>query len=304
MKAIFIKKTGTFENLKFIDIKKPIPKDNEILIKVYASTVTRGDVILRKIPRIVLAPIGFLFGFKSMYIPGVEFSGIVESFGKCVKSYKPGDSVFGTTTGLKYGGNAEYLVVPENGKLNVLGKKPKSLTFPEAAATPVGGMTALQLLSKIKIKKGCSILIYGASGSVGTNVIQISNIYNAQVTAVCSSSNFSMVKSIGAKFVIDYTKESFINNNLKYDIIFDAVGKISKSYCKNSLKSGGSFVSIKSPTKETISDLETLINFSEEGIIKPVIDRTYDLEDVPKAHKYVEKGHKKGNVVIVLQNFN
>ena len=229
MKAIVCKKTGSPKVLNLINVEKPIPNANEVLIKVYASTVTRGDVNLRKIPRFVLYIVGLVIGFKPMDITGVEFAGIIEETGNSVINLKKGDKVFGTTTGLKYGANAEFVSVPEKSKMGVIKKMPDGISFNEAAAIPVGAMTALHLLKKVSEYKNKEVLIYGASGSVGSYAVQIAKYFEANVTGICSTKNISMVNSIGADKVIDYTKEDFTNGNIKYDVIFDAVGKISKS---------------------------------------------------------------------------
>ena len=198
MKAIVCTKSGSPEVLKLVELERPIPKQNEVLIKVIASSVTRGDVNLRKIPRIILVPIGFLFGFKPMKVTGVEFAGIVEVIGSDVKQFNKGDHVYGTTTGIEYGGNAEYVCVPEKSKKGVIVKKPDNISFMDAAVIPVGGMTALHILREAIIQNGQRVLIYGASGSVGTYAVQLAKYFGAKVTAVCSTNNMEMVKSFGA----------------------------------------------------------------------------------------------------------
>jgi NADPH:quinone reductase-like Zn-dependent oxidoreductase len=302
MKAIVCTKSGPPDVLQLKEVGKPIPKNNEILVKVHAATVTIGDAIIRKIPRLILAPMGLLFGFKSKKITGHEFAGVVEATGRDVKLFKQGDHVYGTTTGLSGGGNAEYVCVPEEWKLGVVAKKPAAMTFEQAAAVPIGGMTALQILKKGNIRPGQKVLVYGASGSVGTYAIQLARYYGAKVTGVCSTANLEMVGSMGAEKVIDYTKEDFTRNNDKYDVIFDAVRKIRSSGCKASLKENGCFLSARSPTKELTEYLESLTELIEAGKIKAVIDRRYPLEQTAEAHRYVDKGHKKGNVVITLEH--
>lgn len=300
MKAIICTKSGSPEVLKLVELERPIPKQNEILVKVKASSVTRGDVNLRKIPRFILVPLGFLFGFKPMKITGVEFAGIVEAVGSDVKQFNKGDHVYGTTTGLEYGGNAEYVCVPEKSKKGVLVKKPDNISFIDAAVIPVGGMTALHILRKANIQSGQKSLIYGASGSVGTYAVQLAKYFGADVTAVCSNDNIEMVNSIGADNAIDYHNEDFRKSANFYDIIFDAVGKITKSSCKKVLKKNGSFLSVRYPTKEKVEYMTFLNELIESGKLKSVIDRTYTLDKVAEAHCYVEQGHKKGNVVITL----
>jgi len=302
MKAIVCKKSGSPEVLKLEEIDKPDPKPTEICVKVYASSVTRGDVVIRKIPRFILFPIGLMFGFKAMQIPGVEFAGEVDEVGEDVKDFKKGDQVFGTTTGLRFGGNAQYVCVPEKSKTGVVTKKPENVPYSDATVIPVGGMTALYLLRKGNIKKGQKVLIYGASGSVGTYAVQLAKFYEAKITAVCSTNNIDLVKSIGADEVIDYTKVSFPEVGSKYDLILDAVGKTSKSRCKHILEKNGTYVSVKSPTKEKLEYLLFLKELVMAEKIKPVIDREYPLEQVVDAHRYVEKGRKKGNVVIRLEH--
>ena len=304
MKAIVWTKYGSPDVLQLKEVEKPVPDDDEILVKIYASTVTRGDVIIRKIPRLILVPMGILFGFKAKKITGHEFSGEVELVGKNVELFKKGDQVFGTTTGLSSGGNAEYVCIPEKWKMGMVTIKPSNISFEEAAAVPIGGMTALQILRKGKIKEGQSVLIYGASGSVGTYAVQLAKYFGAEVIGVCSTHNLELVKSLGADMVIDYTKEdfNFTKNDQTYDVIFDAVRKASSSRCKSSLKKDGIFLSVRSATSENTEDLNFLKELIEKGKLIPVIDKSYPLEQTAEAHRYVDKGHKKGNVVITVDH--
>jgi NADPH:quinone reductase-like Zn-dependent oxidoreductase len=300
MKAIVCKGSGKPEVLTLKDVKKPVPKENEILVKVHAGTVTVGDAIIRKIPRFFMFAMSVMSNFKVRKIPGHEFAGEVVGVGKNVKRFKSGDKVFGTTTGLSYGGNAEYVCVPEEWKQGVVAEKPTNVTYEEAACVPIGGMTALQILRKGNIKRGQKVLVYGASGSVGTYAVQMAKYYGDEVTGVCSTSNLEMVRSIGVDNVIDYTKEDFRKNGETYDVIFDTVRKIKASSCKSSLKESGIFLSSRIPTSEEIQDLKFLRELVEKGRIKPFIDRIYPLEKTVEAHRYVDKGHKRGNVVISI----
>lgn len=301
MKAVVCTKAGKPDVLEFRDVKKPVPKENELLVKVFASTVTRGDIHLRKIPRFVLVPLGIFLGFKAMKITGIEFSGEVEQTGNNVTLFRKGDQIFGTTTGLKFGANAEYVCVPEKRKTGVVALKPKNLSFSDSAAVPVGGMTAWHNLKKADIKQGHKVLVYGASGSVGSYAVQIAKYFGAEVTGVCSKDNIGMVKSLGADKIIDYTNEDFSKTTEMYDIIFDAVGKITKSRCRNILKKTGRYFSVKYPTSEKTEYLHFLTKLIEEGKLKPFIDKSFPLEKTTDAHLYVEQGHKKGNVIISME---
>jgi NADPH:quinone reductase-like Zn-dependent oxidoreductase len=302
MKAIVCTRSGSPDGLQLKEIKNPTPRDNEVLVKVHAATVTIGDVFVRKLPSLITLPLGILFGFKRKKIPGHELAGVIEAIGKNVQRFKEGDQVFGTTTGLSFGANAEYVCVPEEWKQGVVAMKPANISFEEAAAVPIGGMTALQILRKGNIKRGQKVLIYGASGSVGTYAVQIAKNYGAEVTGVCSTANMKLVRSLGADKVIDYTKEDFTKSGQTYDVIFDAVRKISSSSCKSSLKKNGFFLSARSSTSEKTEYLIFLKELIEAGKIKPVIDRRYPLEQAAEAHRYVETGHKKGNVVITVEH--
>lgn len=300
MKAIVTTKYGPADGLQLQEVEKPAPGDDEVLIRVHAATVTAGDVMLRKLPFPVWLLLRTFMGLRRKRVPGHEFSGEVEAVGSNVKRFKRGDQVFGTTTGLNAGANAEYVCLPQEWDGGVLARKPANVPHEEAAALPVGGMTALQLLRKGNIRRGQKVLIYGASGSVGTYAVQIARHFGAVVTAVCGTRNIELVKSLGADKVIDYTKEEFSESDETYDLIFDAVGKSSPSHSKGSLRENGAYVSVSSSTSEEQEDLIFLKELVEAGEIRPVIDRRYPLQQTAEAHRYVEEGHKTGNVVVVV----
>ena len=306
MKAVIYTKYGPPSVLKLVDIEKPQPKDNEVLVKICATTVTSGDARLRSsdFPPVAWLFIRLMFGlFKpKKEILGHELSGIVEAVGKDVTKYKVGDEVFATPTMLDTGSYTEYICIPQERKKGVLGLMPKKLNFKEAAALPVGGMTALFLLNKANLSKGQDVLIYGASGSVGSYAIQIAKEQGATVVAVCSSSNLEMVTSLGADSAIDYRKQDYSSLEKKFDIVFDAVGKTSKSKAKKVLKQEGSFVSVKSLTSPKQEHLNKLHELAEGGKVRPYIDKCFPLSEIVAAHEYVDKGQKKGNVVIEIAN--
>jgi len=299
MKAIVLTKNGSPDGLQLQEVEKPVPRDNEVLIRVYAATVITGDVILRRLHPLIYI-VFRLFGIRRKRIPGHEFAGEIEAVGSRVTRFKKGDEVFGTTTGLSVGANAEYVCLPEAWGKGVLAEKPANMTYEEAAAVPVGGMTALYLLRTANIQSGQKVLIYGASGSVGTFAVQLAKYFGAEVTGVCSTANLELVKALGVDTVIDYTKEDFAKNGQTYDVIFDAVGKNTSSGSKRSLKEAGYYLSVKSSTNEETENLIFLKELAEAGKIHAVIDRRYPLEQTAEAHRYVETGRKKGNVVITV----
>ena len=305
MKAVIYTKYGEPEVLQLAEIEKPQPKDNELLVKVKASSVTSGTIWMRKgkFPGsfFFTLMIRLIFGITKpkRKVLGFEFSGIVEQVGKNVTQFKIGDAVYGTTTGLKNGAYADYVCVPEKWKMGVVMHKPETLSFETAAVLPIGAMTALCILKKANLSKGKTILIYGASGSVGSYAVQIANYYEAKVTGVCSTKNLELVKSIGANVVLDYTKNDFNSHQDKYAIIFDAVGKLNKKQWKNRLNSKGVYCSVKTITDERIEYLNEIHQMWETGLLKPIIDRSYTIDEIVDAHQYVDLGHKVGNVCIV-----
>lgn len=310
MKAIQCLKYGSSENLVLAEVEKPSPKDNEVLIKIRATSVTTSDVLIRglKAPLIPRIIVQLIFGFGKPRNPvlGMVSSGVIERVGKDVTSFKTGDEVFAygsvSPTKRHFGSYAEYICLPEDWNLAL---KPANFSFEEAAAIPYGGLLASHLLKKTSIQKGDKVLIYGASGSIGTMAIQLAKNAGATVTSVCSRKNFEMVTSLGSDKVIDYTDDNAVAQLETYDYVIDAVGNSKSSplkvESKKALTPKGKYISIDHGTpltpREAFMNLKTL---AEQEKITPVIDRVYPLEKMAEAHNYVETGHKRGNVVITV----
>lgn len=298
MKAVVYEKYGRAEVLNLTEIDKPIPKNDEVLIKVISTSVSAADWRLRKADPFLARIFNGLFKPKRVKILGFEISGIVEEIGKNVKGFEKGDAVF-AYCGLKFGGYAEYICLNET---DIIAHKPENMSFEEAATTPLGSLTALFFLRKANVSGGQRILIYGASGSVGTFAIQLAKYFGAEVTAVCSTKNMVLVKSLGADYVIDYTNTDLTTLNSKFDLVFDAVGKLRKSKFSKVIHCNGNFVSVRSQTKPTQDNLLFIKGIIESGRLTSVIDRTYKLYDIKEAHLYVEQFRKKGNVAVQITN--
>lgn len=335
MKAIKYTEYGSPDVLQLVEIEKPVPADNEVLIRVHAAHINFGDITARKfnqlspdefhMPSLLLFIAKFIFGFTKpkITILGSEFSGKVESVGNAVTGFKAEDEVFGYR-GPIMGANAEYLAVPED---SMLVTKPSNMTYEEASTIPYGALTALTLLRRVDIQPGQKVLINGASGSIGSHALQLAKYYGAEVTAVCGTQRVELVKALGADKVIDYTKEDFTTNGETYDVIFDVLGKSNFSQSKDSLTENGIhfYASFKmrqvfqmlwtsltgskqrvicALSNETIDDLVFIKERIEAGDIKTVIDRCYPLEEIAEAHRYIENGQKTGNIVITIAHQN
>lgn len=329
MKAVVWTAYGPPEVLQLQEVAKPAPKDHEVLIRIYATTVTAGDCELRNLEFPVMSFLMRLYiGLRNptrMKILGQEFAGEIEAVGKAVTRFQIGNQVFGAT-GFHMGAYAEYICLPaepkEGGMAGILASKPANMSYEEAAAIPVGGLEALHFLRRADIQRGERVLINGSGGSIGTAAIQLAKNLGAEVTGVDSSMKLDMLRSIGADQVIDYTQEDFTKNGQTYDVIFDVVGKSSFSRCENSLTEDGRYLTanpgwsqmmrgqraskkrgkrvISGTASRSTEDLILLKELIEAGKLRAIIDRRYPLEQMAEAHRYVETGQKAGNVVITV----
>ena len=325
MKAAVYRRYGPPEVVQIKNVEKPVPKDNEVLVRIHATTVSAADWRMRRAVPFIARFMNGLWGPKKIHILGMEFAGKIESAGKAVSRFGAGNEVFGST-GFKFGAHAEYVCLPEGALLTI---KPVNMTFEEAAAVLFGGMSALHFLRKAKIQTGQNVLVYGASGSVGVFAVQLAKHFGARVTGVCSTANLDLVKSLGADEVVDYTREDFSRAGRVYDIVFDTVGKSGFSRSLKSLKRGGFYVRVGGSGRLSSilgdilrgmlisitgvakviggvargngGDLSFLKGLIEAGKLRTVIDRRYSLDEIAEAHRHAEAGHKNGHVVILLE---
>jgi NADPH:quinone reductase-like Zn-dependent oxidoreductase len=297
MKAVVVSKYGPPSGLQLLEVEQPSPRPTEILIKIHATSVTHGDAMLRRMGRASRLVLGlFMGGLGKGKILGHEFAGVVEVIGESVTRFKIGDQVFGSA-GMNGGAYAEYISLHEDAMVIA---KPNNMSFEEAAVVPIGANTALYILKEANIQPGQKVLVYGASGSVGSYAVQLTKSWGAEVTTVSSTSNLEWLKDLGADHTIDYTTTDFTQTNETYDVIFDTVRKLSSSTSKDLLNENGLFLSTRSSTKEEVENLTYIGNLIQSRKIQAIIDRRYKLEEIVDAHRYVDTGRKKGNVVITV----
>ncbi len=296
MRAVLFERSGPASGLVLRDVPDPTPEPGEVLVRIHATTVTQGDVVLRTMPALLAR----LFRIRRKRVLGHEYAGVVAAIGADESHYRPGDRVFGTTTGLTSGAHAEAICVPGDG---VIAEIPNGMSYEEVAPIPIGSLTALTLLRRGGADQGAGrrILVYGASGSVGSYAVQLGVQLGARVTGVSSTANLDLVRSLGAERVIDYTRDVVPADAGRFDVIVDAVGNGAAGRAKRLLAPGGRFVSVRSRTSESVADLWHIRDLLESGSLRAVIDRTYPLEAIREAHEYVEHEHKKGNVVITVR---
>ena len=303
MQAVVYTHYGPPEVLQLQEVDKPVPKDHEVLIRIQAATAAAGDWRMRKADPFAARLFNGLLRPTKVNILGFELAGDVETVGQRVTRFKPGDPVF-AFAGFGFGAYAEYICLPEIAtavaEKGVVAHKPVNMTYAEAAAVPCGGLTALAFLHKAQVQPGQQVLIYGASGSVGTYAVQLARHMGAAVTAVCSTRNLAWVKALGAEQVMDYTQEDFAQHGPTYDVVFDAVGKRSAASSQRALKPKGRYLSVQGSARLLPDDLHHLKALVEAGHLRAVIDRRYPLARIAEAHRYIEAGHKQGNVVITI----
>jgi NADPH:quinone reductase-like Zn-dependent oxidoreductase len=302
MKAAVYERYGSPEVVRIAELAKPAPGPAEILVKVHATTVAAGDCRMRRADPFAARLYNGLFRPKRVKILGFELAGEVEAVGSEVRRFEAGDAIF-AFTGFGFGAHAEYRCLAERGKVLKVGlvaHKPANTSFEQAAAVPVGGLTAQAFLRRAGVRSGERVLVYGASGSVGTFAVQLARQLGARVTGVCSTANVELVGSLGVDEVLDYTKDDFVGCGRVFDVVFDAVGKCSAARAKAVLEKGGRYLSVHGSAKLHEDDLERLKVLIEAGKLTAVIDRRYPLEQIVDAHRYVEQGHKKGNVVVTI----
>lgn len=291
MKAVRTRRPGSTDGLQQTHLDVPAPGPGEVLVRVHATSVTRGDVVLRKMPALVVRA----FGEQPKRVLGHEFAGTVAAVGDSAVGFAPGCRVFGTTSGTEHGAHAEYVIVDAEGMIVEI---PDHISFEEAAPTPVGAMTALHLLDEADVGPGSAVLVNGASGSVGSFAVQIARARGARVTAVTSARNTALVLSLGADDAIDHTTTDVVTSGRRFDVVFDAVGNLRVRRARGILTDGGRFVTVRTRRAETLDELMAVRDLLASGVLRAVIDREYELDDIAQAHTHVETGRKRGNVLV------